>query len=172
MAQPERAPVSDNREEILETALGFRSDLERTARGYVTDAEAQDVVSDLLCAIERRGLPQFDPAKGTLKSYLKRSVIYASYRVCQARERLTQFVETSQEHPASESGTTELSLDMLTCLKRFGPEARQMLLLQVLEGCSIEELSKVFRKSESAVKVKLFRVRQEAKKWLKKGGYK
>ncbi|MCH8269378.1 MAG: sigma-70 family RNA polymerase sigma factor [Acidobacteria bacterium] len=70
-------------------------------------------------------------------------------------------LENATTFAVSPDRQVELAQTVALLLEKVSPDERLLLLLKEVEGHSIQDLSKCFGWSESAVKVKLFRVRRK-----------
>ena len=91
------------------------------------------------------------------------------YRVCinESKDLLKSAwkkVSTNNDLLINKSNTKKKEVDLIDALKSITPIYRSTLYLYYYEGYSIKEISTIIKKSESAVKMRLTRGKEELKK--------
>lgn len=91
------------------------------------------------------------------------------YRVCinESKDLLKSSwkkVSTNDELLINKSNTKKKEVDLIDLLKSITPIYRSTLYLYYYEGYSIKEIANIIKKSESAVKMRLTRGKEELKK--------
>jgi len=94
-----------------------------------------------------------------------RRTVYNHYRSKKRMEVLeeTQFVDDS-ETPDDQADAADQKASIWESAKRLKAPYREVLVLKYMEDLSVKEIAKVLKKSETNVKILLFRARNQLKK--------
>ena len=139
-------------------------------RYHSCEEDAQDALQNALILIYTR-IGQFDPARGSFKSWSARVVVNENLMLLRKNKKST-FVNTPEElsHELTDhslSATDILSARELTRLIQSLPEGYRMVFnLYVIEGYSHEEIAEKLGISTGTSKSQLYKAKQQLKQKL------
>lgn len=150
-------------EELLERYAGlvYRLAFARTRRRDAAD----DIFQEVFLRYVAKG-PDFESEEHARAWFCRVTVNCANSYWRNPFRRRTEPLEAAEHLPAPE--TAESGLD--ACLDRLFPELRVVVHLYYYEGYSTPEIAGLLGKKESAVRMRLMRVRRQLRDYLEEGG--
>ena len=130
-------------------------------------AEAQDVVQEAYI-VTYSHLAELDPTRSpmawlsTVTTRLCLNRLRAGKRFCGVE------METVLESREASSPDVEERLALQQALSRLNAEARALILLHYWGGYSCKEMGEIQERTESAIKVQLFRARERLRQWFER----
>lgn len=130
----------------------------------LSDDLAQDTfIKAYTCIAQFRGLSAFS----TWLFRIAYNVLYDYNRRKHPTADITAKIDSgTASHP-----TDNLNMDVYDALRRLGDKERTCITLQLIDGYSIDDISKITGMASGTVKSHLFRGKEKLSKYLRQNGY-
>lgn len=102
------------------------------------------------------------------KTWLVRILIHECYKIRRFRKKVICCEEYTSPQAASEP---ESYSDLYLSIMKLDEELRTPVILYYIEGFSVAETAKTLKMHEGTVKSRLFRARENLRKWMKEEDY-
>ena len=136
----------------------------RAAKAIVrSDEDAEDAVQEAICAAFAAREKLRDPSR--FKAWMLRIVVNQCYELCRKRKPTVDLSQVADYLPAGDQDPTE-RLTLWQAVLSLSEDLRAAVTLFYYEGLSIREIAAVLNISESAVKTRLSRGREQLRRLL------
>ena len=136
----------------------------RAAKAIVrSDEDAEDAVQEAICAAFAAREKLRDPSR--FKAWMLRIVVNQCYELCRKRKPTVDLSQVADYLPAGDQDPTE-RLTLWQAVLSLSEDLRAAVTLFYYEGLSVREIAAVLNISESAVKTRLSRGREQLRRLL------
>ena len=153
-----------DKETFCAQVIRHQDALFRAAKAIVrSDEDAEDAVQEAICAAFAARDQLRCPER--FKAWMLRIVVNQSYELCRKRRPTVDLSEVADYLPARDQDPTE-RLTLWQAVLSLSDDLRAAVTLFYYEGLSIRETAAVLNISESAVKTRLSRGREQLRRLL------
>jgi RNA polymerase sigma-70 factor (ECF subfamily) len=153
-----------NKNSVKELYNSYSNDVFHYSLSILKDYEdAKDAVQEVFIQY----LKKEDAFRGECSYKTWLLTITRNYCFKKLNNKSTRMQEAGQEFPAAYDMNIEANISLHDALEGLSPDEYEIIYLREYAGYSYQEIAEILKISLDNVKIKLFRVRQRLKKYLK-----